>query len=119
MAGDELADYWRNRRDPAARARFLEARDTVRNVSTLVYLGYATLMLISPWQGTIGKRLFGLRVIDRTTFGRVSLVQSLRRAFVFLISTAAGTIGCLAMLWSKSSQTWHDDRANTFVIHVR
>lgn len=118
LAGDELTEYWRNPRNPAARAEFLEARDVVRNVTTLVYLGYATLLLISPWQGTIGKRLFDLRVVDRETFGRLSFGQALRRAFVFLMSTAAGTIGCLAMLWSKSGQTWHDDRAKTFVIHV-
>ena len=117
--GAEFQTYLENPRNPVARAKFLEHRDDVRNVATIVYFGYAVFMLLSPWQATIGKRLLGLRVIDQKTRGRVSVLQAFNRAFVFLISSFLGTLGCLAMLWSKTHQTWHDDAAKTFVIDAR
>lgn len=117
--GDEIVAFWRSPKDPAVRAAFGEHKETFRNVASVVYFGYATLMLLTPWQATLGKRMLGLQVVSRSTFGRVSLLKALRRALLFLVSGFSGMLGCLAMLWSRSGQTWHDDRSDTFVIHNR
>lgn len=68
----------------------------------------------SPWMGSIGKRLVGVRVVDE--FGeRITLTTGILRNLVKIVSMAALGAGCLVAFWSPSAQTWHDRAAGTFV----
>lgn len=103
-------------RDIEARSAFLHQRNTIRGLSLVAYLLYAAVMHASPLQGTFGKRLFAIRVVDwqgqRISFGR-----SMTRAFAILASVLPIFIGCLAAFWSPKKQAWHDRIAGTFVIN--
>ena len=103
------------RSDTEAYKAFLKDRNRVRLIATLVYLVYAWLMHASPWQATVGKKLFGIRVVDERG-GRIRLRDSLRRSVSMLLSILPAFIGCLAMLWSETNQAWHDKIAGTYVI---
>jgi uncharacterized RDD family membrane protein YckC len=48
------------------RRQFLKERNRVRNVSGFAYLLYAAVLEASAMRGTIGKRIFGLQVVDMT-----------------------------------------------------
>ena len=117
--GDEILFFWQNPKNPVARAAFREHKETFRTVAALVYFSYATLALVIPWQATFGKRLLGLRVVSRESFGRIPFLKALRRSALFLFSGLCGALGHLAVLWSHSGQTWHDDRCGTCVIDDR
>ena len=68
----------------------------------------------SPWMGTIGKRLVGIRVVDE--YGeRITFTTAIIRSLMKIVSVAAFGAGCISALWSPSSQTWHDRATGTFV----
>ncbi len=76
---------------------------------------YFTLLTSSRWQGTVGKRLFRIRV---TTLegDTLSIGQSLIRNLGEYISCAIAFIGFFMMLWDKNRQTLHDKMAGSIVV---
>ncbi len=83
-------------------------------LSSLVGLVYSVGCEASPWMGTIGKRLVGIRVVDE--FGeRITLTTSIIRNLAKILSFAALGLGCLAAIWAPAGQGWHDRLARTFV----
>ena len=66
---------------------------------------------------TIGKRLLGLRIVDRR--GRPpGIGRGLRRTFGAWISWGALGFGFFSAAWEPSGQTWHDKLAGTYVVRV-
>ncbi|MFA5139780.1 MAG: RDD family protein [Elusimicrobiota bacterium] len=67
---------------------------------------------------TLGKRMFGLRVVglegDALTTG-----QAVMRAFGYLLSTPLLNLGFLWSLFDSRSRTWHDLLAGTWVVESR
>src|SRR5580658_8972498 len=66
--------------------------------------------------GTVGQHLLGLRVVDQTTGGRISLRQSVVRFFGYLLSI---WVLCLGLIWAgvdTYKQGWHDKLARTDVV---
>jgi len=80
----------------------------------LAWLYYAGLEG-SPWQGTVGKRLFRLMVTDqygrRIHFGRAS-----GRFFGKIVSALALFVGYLMVAFSERKQGLHDLMAGTLVV---
>lgn len=107
--------YQDDPREPGARAKFLLQRNSIRNVTLLLWLVYCALLEASRWQGTIGKRLMGLRVTD--AYGhRITLGKSVGRNAFKLISLAPLAIGFLRVGWSRDKRAWHDLVAGTIVL---
>jgi uncharacterized RDD family membrane protein YckC len=69
----------------------------------------------SPLQGTVGKRLLGLRVSDARG-NRITIPRSIGRGAVKVVSIIPVGLGCLWALWSKDRRTWHDMAAKTLVL---
>jgi len=69
----------------------------------------------SPWQATLGKKLFGLQVTDMNG-KRISFWRSLGRNFGILISAFTFCIGYLMCLWTKKKQCLHDKMAGCLVV---
>jgi uncharacterized RDD family membrane protein YckC len=66
--------------------------------------------------GTLGQRLLGLRVVDATTGGRISVLQSIGRFLGYLLSF---WVLCLGLIWAGPDtykQGWHDKLAHTYVL---
>ncbi len=102
--------------DPELRLRFLAERSLIRNIAMFLYLGYATLAEASPLEGTLGKWLLSIRVVDLEG-RRIDLRRSVLRNGGKLISLLS-IIGPLFALRSPIRQTWHDKWAGTRVIHT-
>ena len=86
----------------------------------------AWLAIISGWlyfaiqessvhQGSIGKRIFKLQVID-TKESRISFLKATGRYFSKYISYTLLFMGFFMMLWDKYHRTLHDRMCNTFVV---
>lgn len=83
-------------------------------LAMLVHLLYGTITEHSPWSGTFGKWLLGIRVVDE--YGeRLSLTASAVRNLVKFVSLAAVGLGFLSVLWRPGRQAWHDRAAGSFV----
>jgi uncharacterized RDD family membrane protein YckC len=65
---------------------------------------------------TLGKRLFGLRVIDLAHGGPIGNSRGFIRNIVRVLSWVAFGLGYLWMLWDREKQTWHDKAAGTVVV---
>ena len=101
--------------DLNARIAFMEQRNSIRDLSFFAYILYCIVADASPLQGTIGKRILGLRVADAQG-ARLTLSRSMGRSTVKIASIVPIGLGCLWALWSKEKRTWHDMAANTMVL---
>lgn len=76
---------------------------------------YNALMESSSWQGTVGKRVLGIRVTDldgnRINFGRAT-----GRYFGKMISGLICAVGFIMVLFTERKQGLHDQMASTLVL---
>ncbi len=76
---------------------------------------YRAIFECSPLQGTPGKALIGIMVVD-TSGNRISFGKALLRNLVKILSSLIFYIGFLVALRDKRCLTWHDLAAGTYVI---
>lgn len=76
---------------------------------------YHALMESSSWQGTVGKRVLGIRVTDldgnRINFGRAT-----GRYFGKIVSSMICAVGFIMVLFTERKQGLHDMMASTLVL---
>jgi len=72
------------------------------------------------WQygATMGKMLFGMRVVDEKSFQKLDFSKSLIRAVVRIFSEALFYLGFLWGVINPTRQTWHDKACGSIVIDV-
>jgi uncharacterized RDD family membrane protein YckC len=95
--------------------------DRVRGDSTDLLLSSAlsALLVILFWrwkQGTPGKLMFRLRIVDARTGGEPSLLQWCLRYLGYFISSVPLLLGFFWVAWDPRHQGWHDRIAGTVVI---
>ncbi len=83
-------------------------------VSTVLYFGWFN----AEGRQTIGKKFFGLAVVD-TSFQPIPLQQSFWRAGAHWLDTILFSIGHLLMLFHPRKQALHDMLTKTYVVRVR
>jgi uncharacterized RDD family membrane protein YckC len=81
-----------------------------------LYLAYQTVGNLSG--ATVGKRLFGVKVVS-TSGGPPGFGRSLLRAFGYILSTPLLNLGFLWSLFQPESRTWHDLLSGTMVVESR
>jgi uncharacterized RDD family membrane protein YckC len=67
---------------------------------------------------TVGKRVLGIRVVDKLTGGPIGTGRGVGRYFARLLSGLACFVGYLWMLWNPDSQAWHDIIVDSYVVKV-
>lgn len=67
---------------------------------------------------TIGKIIMKVRVVDFNHLGRVSLINSLTRSMLRIISEMFFYIGFIFAFFTESRQTFHDKLGRTLVINA-
>jgi hypothetical protein len=88
-------------------------RDTIVGISFFVLYHTVSLSISST---TLGKALFGLRVIDAKTQDRLNVGKALGRSLSYLISSLALGLGFITIAFDKNKQGWHDKIAKTIVV---
>jgi len=80
-----------------------------------VWWVYTAVLLSSPWQATVGKKVCGLKVVNhegnRITFGRAT-----GRYFASVLSVVTLFIGFVMIAWTSKRQALHDLIAETFIV---
>lgn len=69
----------------------------------------------SSWQGTIGKKILGLRVTDMTG-NKISFGRATGRYFGMLLSGMICSIGFIMVAFTEKKQGLHDMLASTLVL---
>ena len=77
---------------------------------------YVTILESSWYQGTFGKILLGLSVIDNSG-SRISIIRAFVRGLGMIISFLLFGIGNIFIIFTKHKQGLHDIIAGTYVIH--
>lgn len=80
-----------------------------------IALLYHAFLESSPWQATIGKKLFNLCVID-INGERISFLRACIRYFSQKLSYLFGFLGLLLIFFTSKKQTLHDKITSTLVI---
>jgi uncharacterized RDD family membrane protein YckC len=83
-----------------------------------VWMLYCIVAEASPWGGTLGKRLMGIRVRSARG-GRPGFGQVVGRNFAKILSHVPCSIGFFVAFVSHSNQAWHDMLAGTVVTERR
>ena len=90
-----------------------------------VGIGLALLLAIFYWilptartGQTFGKKMLGVRVVDRATGGPIGGGRAFGRGFVSLFSNTFFGLGFLWAIWDANKQTWHDKAVNSIVVKV-
>jgi uncharacterized RDD family membrane protein YckC len=98
--------------------RYVLPSDTVvLGLSTL----FSALLVILFWrwkQGTPGKLMLRLRIVDANSGGEPSLGQWCRRYLGYVLSSLPLLLGFFWVAWDPRRQGWHDKLAGTVVIHT-
>ena len=84
-------------------------------VSILATWLYSSLLESSSWQGTVGKKLIGLRVTDLDG-NRISFGKATGRHFGKMLSSLICLIGFIMVAFTEKQQALHDQLAGTLVV---
>lgn len=79
---------------------------------------YEALLLSSPWQATVGKKLLGLKVTDESG-NRISFARATGRHFAKYISFLTLCIGFIMAAFTERKRALHDIIAGTLVMKER
>jgi uncharacterized RDD family membrane protein YckC len=97
-----------------ARIEFISQRNQIRDLSFVVYILYCAILEGSVLQGTIGKRLVGIRVTNDQGQS-LTVVRSFARNLAKFVSVLPVGLGFFWAL-GKRKQAWHDLIAGTLVV---
>lgn len=113
---DETLDKYLNRgTEIEPRIKFMEQRNWIRDISLLIWIIYCIIFEASPKQGTIGKSLMEIKVVDNSG-NRLTLYKSLARNLSKILSYSIIALGFIWILFDKKRQGWHDKLNNTYVV---
>ena len=96
-------------------ASMLGASLGIRLVSVLVTWLYHAICESSPWQGSVGKKLLGIRVTDMYS-QRISFGKATGRHFGKILSGMILGIGFIMIAFTEQKQGVHDQMAGTLVL---
>jgi uncharacterized RDD family membrane protein YckC len=87
----------------------------IQVISAVVGWLYEALLTSSNWQGTVGKKLLGIRVTDLDG-NRISFGRATGRHFAKYVSQMICLIGFIMVLFTERKQGLHDMIASTLVL---
>jgi uncharacterized RDD family membrane protein YckC len=78
---------------------------------------YAAFSESSRWSATLGKRIFGLKVLTASG-GRLTFGQASVRHFMKFLSLFTATVGFMMAGWTRRRQALHDMPSDCVVIRI-
>ncbi|CAH0528907.1 RDD family protein [Vibrio hippocampi] len=103
-----------NQKDMAIRAMFLEERNLIRNVASILCLVYFVIFEGSNTKNTIGKTILRIRVED-IDGNELTYRQSFKRNIAKFLSILPFGLGLLYPLFNKERLFLHERLSNTRV----
>jgi uncharacterized RDD family membrane protein YckC len=84
-------------------------------ITVIIFLAYNSGFEATRMQGSIGKTICGLKVVNAQG-QRINFSNALGRNAGKLLSSLVLGMGYLNIFWDKHRQGWHDQMAKTYVI---
>jgi len=112
-----LNQYLNRGTDIEPRIKFLQERNWIRESSFMVWIIYCMIMESSGLQGTLGKSVMGIKVVDENG-DRMTLSKSVGRNLSKVLSYFVIFLGFIWILFDKKKQGWHDKINKTFVVNT-
>jgi uncharacterized RDD family membrane protein YckC len=113
---DIITDYFSEESQNGGRKVYLKQRNLIRSISILTWIVYCVFMESSKIQGTIGKSIMGIKVVDENG-NRMSLSKSMGRNLSKILSFAVISLGFFWILVDDNKQGWHDKLNKTFMVN--
>ena len=108
-------EYLNDQNNIDKRVEFYKGRNSIRDLSLLIWIIYSGLMDSSPLQGTLGKYVMRVKVTDYDG-NKLSFKKGLLRNFSKVISTIPLGFGLFWIFFDKKNRTWHDQISSTLVL---
>jgi len=86
-------------------------------IDILVFI-YFVVCETSSWQGTLGKRLLGMKVVNEQ-YGKEAASQAMWRFTWKYLSAFVFMLGFIWVIFDPKKQGWHDKLAHTYVIEAQ
>jgi uncharacterized RDD family membrane protein YckC len=113
---DEIYERYSNRGDDLEpRKEFIKHRNMIREFAFLVWIVYCMFMEASVYQGTFGKKLMGIKVVDENG-NKLTLQHAVQRNISKMLSYFVVFLGFIWIMVDKNKQGWHDKMNGTFVV---
>jgi uncharacterized RDD family membrane protein YckC len=88
----------------------------------LIVYGLPAIAVILFWiarQATPGKMALSMRIVDASTFGKISTGQAIGRYLSYYLSAIPLMLGFIWAAFDGRKQGWHDKLAGTVVVRTR
>lgn len=110
-----LSTYFADPTNIDSRLTFLSMRNEIRDLTFVIWILYAAAAEGSALQGTFGKKILGIQVVDREG-ERIGFGRSILRNLAKILSMIPFGLGFLWAAFSKEKRGWHDYIARTYVV---
>lgn len=100
---------------PSVATSTLIARTVITCGTLLIWILYCIAGEMSPWRGTLGKKIMGISV-KSTTGRRLTFGQILGRNMSKILSAIPCYLGFIAALFVHGNRAWHDSLSKTAVV---
>ena len=100
---------WTTRNDDPARL------SVAMGANLFVWWLYTAVLTSSSWEGTLGKKALGLRVVD-INGNRITFLHATGRYLAEFLSSCTLGIGLLMVAFTEKKQALHDMLASTYVV---
>lgn len=96
---------------------FLTVRSFNKFGSLFVWIIYCIIMETSEKQGTFGRVVMGIKVVNEHG-GRLTIEEAVARNLTKIVSFVIFSLGFFWIFIDSKSQGWHDKVKNTYVVNV-
>ncbi|WP_263081532.1 RDD family protein [Endozoicomonas sp. Mp262] len=110
-----MADYLNGNQILDEKIQFIAERNMIRDTAFLLWVAYGFFMDCSKFQGTHGKVLLGIRVVNDKG-GRITFSQSAKRTVMKIVGFLPLHLGYIWAAFKKDKAAWHDLVAKTHVV---
>jgi uncharacterized RDD family membrane protein YckC len=101
--------------NPAAGLAYIGTMFSTMGILFIIPLLYDALMVASPRQGTLGKNVMKIKVVDKNG-GQLPLGASIGRVLIKVVSSSACILLWLWPLFNDKVQALHDLAVSSFVV---
>lgn len=96
----------------------MAARLMISGGTTLIWITYCILAELSPWRGTLGKKIMGIAV-HSSTGGKLPAGRVIGRNLAKVLSYIPCYGGFLAAFVTHHNRAWHDMLSGAIVVESR
>lgn len=114
--GSSVEAFLKDPTDFSARKDFQLETQIISSICTIVWIIYSIYMETSEQQGTFGKKIMKIKVVNAKG-EKLSFEQAFKRNTTKVVSMLVLHIGFFWMIFDPERQTWHDKFGEAYVVN--